>query len=594
MGSAYSNQIRQDSNVNTQPNQYSTNPQNSTVYSNYYNQVNLSATKTDDVNSEYRNYTSNNPNTSQIESSSSVIDLKPEFYQTNSGGVNGYMYYETKQNGYINTPFSSESATNLVQLTTYIPTTTSNAFQIAYSTIGTGPNYSMVRYQNSTTGNWGAWLVWAAIGPTGATGIQGLQGLIGATGPTGATGSTGSVGPQGIQGLQGIIGATGPTGATGSTGPQGIQGPTGNVNFNSTGAPLSFQNNNTKVQLGNTTYYLDTSGNAVLNNITSSGTISAGTTAKLMPYVLNLSNSDKGIMYSGANTSSVSWGSTEFTPTDGVVTFGWVDGALGTRVGGDRTALSWDNNKNVTTYGNNTVKGNQTVNGNLTSSGNITIGNNASTLKPYVLNFADINKGIMYSGGNTTSVSWGATEFTPSDGVVAFGWADGALGTRSGGDRTALSWDYNKNVNVYGNITGGGSVNKLAGIYLANGSWGSSGVGTPIDNDKTNYPSAIVNATSSDSDKALMIVGNRSAGGDRTIKMWDNLTVNGPLTAQKLCIGSSCVTSGDLDLLRSLSNMRSHMAGAAVHIKNNSLGNAGNELCAASNVNSSNNYSYSC
>ena len=267
MGSAYSNQIDEtNASSDTNPNQYSRKPESNYVYSNSYNEVNLSATTTDDLNSEYRNYTGSNPNTSQIESSVSVVDLTPEFYQANSGGVDGYMYYETKQNQYLSNnilptasgykpPFPLEPPATLVQLTTYIPTTTSNAFQIAYSTLGQGPNYSMVRYQTST-GGWGPWLVWASIGPTGATGAAG------AIGPTGSTG------------------AIGPTGARGATGATGLQGPTGNVNFNGTGAPISFQNNNTKVQLGTTTYYFDTSGNAVLNSVkigtTNNGFDSAG------------------------------------------------------------------------------------------------------------------------------------------------------------------------------------------------------------------------------------------------------------------------------------------------------------------------------
>jgi hypothetical protein len=36
--------------------------------------------------------------------------------------------------------------------------------------------------------------------------------------------------------------------------------------------------------------------------------------------------------------------------------------------------------------------------------------------------------------------------------------------------------------------------------------------------------------------KQLMIVGNKSAGGPRTVGIWDKLNVNG-----KLCVGSSCV-----------------------------------------------------
>ena len=199
MGNTSSNQELEDQSVtyDMAPNQYTQPPlQPSGIYANllnspYYNQVNTSSTITDDNGSIYRVYPNNQGNLDTIESSSSTIDLTPEFYQANSGGSSGYIYYETKQNQYISTPLVGESPTNLVQLNTYIPVAGSNAFQIAYSTTGLGQTYSMVRYENAS-GAWGNWQVWAGIGATGPSRIARNSGNSGNNGTTRYTRNNGS------------------------------------------------------------------------------------------------------------------------------------------------------------------------------------------------------------------------------------------------------------------------------------------------------------------------------------------------------------------------------------------------------------------
>jgi fibronectin-binding autotransporter adhesin len=68
------------------------------------------------------------------------------------------------------------------------------------------------------------------------------------------------------------------------------------------------------------------------------------------------------------------------------------------------------------------------------------------------ITFTDNNdKGLIYTSSNNTN--WDGTNtpaFKPSDGMVLYGWTDGALGTKSGGDKTSLYWDKDGNVNVRG------------------------------------------------------------------------------------------------------------------------------------------------
>lgn len=64
-----------------------------------------------------------------------------------------------------------------------------------------------------------------------------------------------------------------------------------------------------------------------------------------------------------------------------------------------------------------------------------------------------------------------------------------------------------------------GNWNNIAGYVDTNGG------GAGIVNDNVGY-------------QALMIVGNRSAGGPRTVKMWDNLYVNGEIAGNSLRRGS--------------------------------------------------------
>ena len=71
------------------------------------------------------------------------------------------------------------------------------------------------------------------------------------------------------------------------------------------------------------------------------------------------------------------------------------------------------------------------------------------------------------------------------------------------------------------------------GINFGTNRWESAAQDNPA------LQSAIVNDTTTDAFKKLMIVGNSSAGGVRRVGVWDQLDVYG-----KFCIGNTCIDEG--------------------------------------------------
>ena len=96
------------------------------------------------------------------------------------------------------------------------------------------------------------------------------------------------------------------------------------------------------------------------------------------------------------------------------------------------------------------------------------------------------------------------------DGARVQGHQGGQLGTNAGGDKTALQWD--KDNNVFVNM----STNPLK--FSANWTAFPDNIknGSEISNDTGNF-------------KKLMIVGNKSAGAERRVGVWDRLDVHGNL-----------------------------------------------------------------
>jgi hypothetical protein len=87
---------------------------------------------------------------------------------------------------------------------------------------------------------------------------------------------------------------------------------------------------------------------------------------------------------------------------------------------------------------------------------------------------------------------------------------------------------------IVSNLVGGGS---LTGPYLPTyASWASSGTGSggaAIYNDNGTY-------------RTLMIVGNNSAGGNREVKVWDDLTVSNDLTVDAVTNAAGGISLGDV------------------------------------------------
>jgi hypothetical protein len=96
------------------------------------------------------------------------------------------------------------------------------------------------------------------------------------------------------------------------------------------------------------------------------------------------------------------------------------------------------------------------------------------------------------------------------DGARVQGHGGGQLGTNQGGDKTALQWD--KDNNVFVNM----STNPLKFSANWSGFPDDKKNGSEISNDTGNY-------------KKLMIVGNKSAGAERRVGVWDRLDVHGNL-----------------------------------------------------------------
>lgn len=107
------------------------------------------------------------------------------------------------------------------------------------------------------------------------------------------------------------------------------------------------------------------------------------------------------------------------------------------------------------------------------------------------------------------------------EGVRIAGCGGGQLGTNCDGDRVALSWD--KNASVYTND-----------IKFTN-KW-------------SDYPNTATNRSEISNDvgryKALMIVGNKSAGKERRVQMYDRVDVYGNLLVNNRNI------LGELDMIK--------------------------------------------
>jgi hypothetical protein len=104
---------------------------------------------------------------------------------------------------------------------------------------------------------------------------------------------------------------------------------------------------------------------------------------------------------------------------------------------------------------------------------------------------ADTNKGIIYSGPNTGGTTF-VTNF-PTDGIAVFGWTDGCLGTKSGGNKNVLTWNNNGNVGI--GITNPSSTLQVSGEVAVNSLKMNAGVTTSFQIARGKNGSGVVSGT---------------------------------------------------------------------------------------------------
>ena len=104
---------------------------------------------------------------------------------------------------------------------------------------------------------------------------------------------------------------------------------------------------------------------------------------------------------------------------------------------------------------------------NISATNNITL-NNAGNNNNASIFFTNLDKGIAYSGTFAGGSYW--SNSFPTDGLVMWGFNDGALGTKNGGSKIALAWNNSGNVGI-GTLSPGytldvsGSINKQTDVY---------------------------------------------------------------------------------------------------------------------------------
>ena len=201
---------------------------------------------------------------------------------------------------------------------------------------------------------------------------------------------------------------------------------------------------------------------------------------------------------------------------------------------------------------------NLTVNGNHSVTGSITTGANYSGTSIGDITANNGNGAAILRGGGGGNMA-GHVNFYKADGTRKgyIGWDDGNNNIVMQAENGSPGYYTNGNFNVGGSVNTGNTVNKLGQVYIGNNSWATSlaSLNYPVDNDTANFPSAIINANAPGSDQALMIVGNKSGGGVRKVKMWDQVDINGNLNVSgNLCVGGQCISVADILQIKKLTN----------------------------------------
>ena len=419
-------------------------------------------------------------------------NLNPNNYRLKTNGKN-QLIYETKYNSNIDTPFTASIPDRIIYLQTFVST---KCIQIAYDTQQNTAPFSKIRYETSNT-TWSTWIdnrgPQGLVGTQGTQGPQGIQGIQGPIGPIGPQGPIGPIGTQGLQGLQGIQGTPG----QGLQTLQGLQGTQGLKKVQYEGAPYTSNSNSNGFNFSASSVYTsDWEPFRAFNGVSLStdpnswhsqgGVYQNNSTT---PYIGSISTTANSIVYKGE------WIQVQLPYKIVLQAY-----EIAIRNILDRCPKSW------VVLGSNNLPTSSTINWTVIHENSITTQHTST-------------EPILYNVSNPTLTSFSLFR-------IVF------LSNFTGGcciNLTQFNLFTSNNIFINGTNFENGRTSittigeaKLGDIWLTKDTW----KGKP-DNDANT--SEICNNTTNE--QALMIVGNKSAGGTRKIKMWDDVNVNGNLTS---------------------------------------------------------------
>ena len=545
----------------------------------------------------------------------------PLTYRTNVAGKN-QIIYETKYNNDVNTPFTSSTPDRIVYLQTFVsPKCIQIVYDTQQNTSFSKTRYEINDTTWSSwidnRGPQGPAGPQGLQGLVGPQGIQGLVGPVGSIGPIGPIGLQGVIGPQGLVGPAGSIGPIGPVGPQGAIGPQGlqgIQGIPGQGLQNLQG--LQGTQGLKKIVYEGGRYTSNTNSNGF--NFSASSAYNSGWTTYSALRAFNGTATGDYCWHSQANvyapTSGTYTGTISTTvPNKGEYKGEWlqiqlpyqivlyayeicnrVDCCLdrypkswiilGSNDQPDSSTIKWTviHENSITTQPPSAVPNLYNVSNPTPASfslfriiflSNFTGGCciNLSQFNLFTSNNIYIN-GTNFDNGRTSLTTGSilaqdvfATRELSVQNVGSNANIAGLISfkTNNGDRKSYIGWQDDNNpayTSLFADKSDGFSTNKnfiVKGETISGGIWLTKDTYKATPDGATSNMSEICNNTTNE--KALMFVGNKSGGGFRKIKMWDDVTINGTLSVNnypsnpaKICINNTCVTEDHLKKLITL------------------------------------------